>query len=164
MCRVACSKPVICSVCKQFSDGSVISLVGILVYKTSKVKWRIKQCHEKLIARVKAIVDEDDGITIQETADALNISSRCVSNILKDKLCYSKVWARWIPCILSQENKGGRVAYSKSFLRIYYNCGPRRLHGDETWVHYYEPWEKSTVQSVRARKRKPASNCKEKSI
>ena len=85
-------------------------------------------CNGKSIARVKAMVGEDERITIQEIAEALDISSGCMSNILKDKLRYSKVSAWWTSHILTQEGKRDRVAYSKSPLRIYDNCDPRSLH------------------------------------
>ena len=85
------------------------------------------------------MVDEVERITVQETAEALEISSGCVSLILNDKLRCSHVSAWWIP----QENKRGWVAYSKSLLQIYDSCDPRCLHElvteDEIWEHNYEP-------------------------
>ena len=93
--------------------------------------------------------NEDARITIRETAEALDISSWSVSNILQDKLRCRKVSVRWISHILTQEIKRDRVAYSKSLLQSDDNCDPRRLHevvtGDETWVHHYEP--ERTAQS-----------------
>ena len=60
----------------QFSDGSVIFLLGILVYKNIQGKMKNKtNCNGKSIARVKAMVGEDERITIQEIAEALDISS-----------------------------------------------------------------------------------------
>lgn len=70
------------------------------------------------------MVGEDEQITIQEISEVLDISLGCVSNILNGKLCYSKVSARWIPRILMQGNKTGRVAYSKYLLPLYDNCDP----------------------------------------
>ena len=76
--------------------------------------------NKKLIACVKALVDDDAWITIQETAEAVDISSGGVSNIFKDELHYSKVSARCVPHILTQvqENKRGRIGYSKSLPQI----------------------------------------------
>ena len=47
------------------------------------MKNKTKKCDERLVARVKAMVDEDVEITIEKIAQALTISSGSVSNILK---------------------------------------------------------------------------------
>ena len=58
----------------------------------------------------KRPADEDERITyIQPIAEALGISSRWVSKALNDELRYSKVSAKWIPHILTQENKRQRA-------------------------------------------------------
>ena len=60
-----------------------------------------------MIPRVKATVDEDARITIQDIAEALAISSGSVSNIVEDKFRNSKVSARYIPHILTQKKQEG---------------------------------------------------------
>ena len=65
-----------------------------------KMKNNIK-CNQKLIACIKALVNEDAQRTIQEIAEALAISLGSVSNNLKDKLRYNKVSARRTSHILT---------------------------------------------------------------
>lgn len=91
----------------------------------------------------KAMVDEDACFTIQEMAEALDISSGSVPDIFKDKLCNSKASAGWIPHILMQKKRGIRLQtqnlFSKS-VTIVTQCIAMKpiLHGDATQVHYYE--------------------------
>ena len=47
----------------QFSDGSVYFLMGILQYIEGQTK-NLTKCHEKLVARVKTMVEEDGRIYI----------------------------------------------------------------------------------------------------
>ena len=56
-----------------------------------------RKSNERLIARVNAMVDEVARVTTLEIAEALDISPGSVSDILKDKLRYSNVSAKWIP-------------------------------------------------------------------
>ena len=67
-----------------------------------------------MIALVHAMVDEDARITIEDIAQALDISSGGVWNIFEDKPRCSKVSAMSISHILT-EKKRDRVSYSKSF-------------------------------------------------
>ena len=64
------------------------------------------------------------------------------------------------------DSKRGRDAYSHSLLHIEDKHDARCLHevviGNKTWGHYYEPERKA--QSMDAKRKKPTSNRKEKSI
>ena len=119
------------------------------------------------MARLNAKLDGEEWITIHEIEEAVEILPGFVSIILKYELRCSTASARWVLYVLTQENKRGRVADSESLLQIYDNSDQRHFHevvaGDETWMHYYESWEKSTILSVGAKRRKPVSNRKEKS-
>ena len=60
-------------------------------------------------------------------------------------LAYRKLSARWIPHVLTPENKRVSSQYSKALLKIDKLLDPNRLDeivtGDETWV--YEPPRKA---------------------
>ena len=53
--------------------------------------------NEELIARVKAMTDEDARISLEEVVCALDISTGGASSILRNRLGYRKVYARWTP-------------------------------------------------------------------
>ena len=82
-------------------------------------------------------------ISLEEIANALNISTGSASSILRNRLSYPRVCARWITHILTPQPKRDRVAYSTMILKMYKNCNPRHLDelvtSDETWLYYFEP-------------------------
>ncbi|KAI6658737.1 Histone-lysine N-methyltransferase SETMAR-like [Oopsacas minuta] len=58
----------------------------------------------------------------------------------------SKVTARWVPKLLSKEQKRERVRVSKELLSRYKaeeDFLDRIVTGDETWFHYFEPESKT---------------------
>ena len=71
---------------------------------------------------MKATVDADARLNLQDIVDCLGIDSTSVSRILNERLGYRKVSARWIPHILRAENEIGRLQYSKVLLQINRNC------------------------------------------
>ena len=88
------------------------------------------------------MIDEDTCISLVKIASALNISSGSASSILRNRLDYHKVCMRWIPHILTLQQKRERVTCSAALLQMYDICDPRRhgelVTGDETWPYYFE--------------------------
>ena len=68
---------------------------------------------KELFRKVKDVVDSDRRLT---TLYYTGGKKRTVLRILKRELGISKVCARWIPWLLSDENKTTRVKASNSFL------------------------------------------------
>ena len=123
---------------KHFQSGK-----SSILARRGKVK-NNKKCNEELAARVKAMVDEDARSSLEEIASALNCSSGSSSSILRDRLGYHKVRARWIPHnMLAPQQKRDRVAYSTALLKMSEHCDPRHLYemmtGDKTWQYNFEP-------------------------
>ena len=58
----------------------------------------------------------------------------------------NKISARWIPHLLTEDQKRIRVKTAKSLQKIYPKYDSRSfsniVNGDETWVHFYEPKRK----------------------
>ena len=106
---------------------------------------------DKLTASVKQIVDEDPRISLEQIAYILQSTSSSVYRCLKYKLGYTKVCARWIPHMLTEENKRQRVAFSREQLRKFDQQDKRRLDeiitGDETWIYFYEPERKQQTRA-----------------
>ena len=98
---------------------------------------------ENDISAVKNLIDEDAGYTIEEISETPNINSGAVFVILKQRLKLRKISARWVPHLLSQEEKDRRVKIASELLQIYDGCDDRRLFeivtGDETWISFFEP-------------------------
>ena len=64
---------------------------------------------ENDVTAVKNLIDEDARYTIEEISETLNINSGAVFVILKQRLKLRKISARWVPHLLSQEEKDRRV-------------------------------------------------------
>ena len=69
-----------------------------------------------------------------------------VHAILKKHLKVRKINARWIPNLLTDEQKKTRVTMAKRLLKMYPKYSKKAFDnivtGDETWVYYFEPKRK----------------------
>jgi len=102
--------------------------------------------------RVNALIWENRRITVRELSGILNISDGSVKTIIKQHLQYSKLCARLIPLLLTDEHKSTRLQVAQSLLR-YEQEGDIFLDSivttDETWVHYFTPGSKCSSMQWR---------------
>ena len=98
------------------------------------------------IQRVDDIIRGDRRVRTDELCRILSFSKGSVITIIH-QLGYRKVCARWIPRMLTDENKDTRKAIaSEHFLRFQLELEQfleKIVTGDETWVHFFEPESKS---------------------
>ena len=98
------------------------------------------------IEKVHKLVIENRRISLYELEEATGISYGSIHNILHDELHMSKVCARWVPKMLSDDMKQSRVTISGAMLTRY-NTNPDDFHFrvvtcDETWLYHYDPESK----------------------
>lgn len=95
------------------------------------------------VQAVDKLVREDRRLKVGEIAESLDVSIGTVHKILHDDLGYSKVSCRWVPKMLTDENKAKRLEISKKNLERFQREGDsfldRIVTCDETWVAHYEP-------------------------
>lgn len=101
---------------------------------------------EENIGKVCDLILQNRRLTIREIADTVGISYERTQNIIVNKLGYSKVSARWVPRLLSFEQKRIRLTISRDCLEMF-EADPqdflnRFVTMDETWVHHYTPESK----------------------
>ncbi|XP_076641941.1 protein GVQW3-like [Halictus rubicundus] len=95
------------------------------------------------IKNVHKIVLKDRKMKLREIADTLKISEGSVFTILHENLGMRKLLSKWVPRLLTPDQKQQRVDDSercfelfkrnkKDFLRRYVTM-------DETWIHLYTP-------------------------
>ena len=81
--------------------------------------------------------------SVKDIASCTGISEGSVQTILKKRLDLRKVCARWVPHLLTEEQKTQRLKCARELLKTYKGCNSRvisnLLTGDETWVHMFEP-------------------------
>jgi len=97
----------------------------------------------EMINKIHDMVLSDRRLKLSEIADITGISKGSVISILHEKLGMKKLSARWMPRLLTAENKRNRVVACESVLaRISRNPEEffrRFVTVDETWVHHYTP-------------------------
>lgn len=98
---------------------------------------------EENVNKIHDIVLADRRLKVREIVEMTGISDERVRNILHEHLGMRKLSARWVPRLLTVDQKRNRVTTSevglamikrnpKEFLR-------RFVTGDETWIHHYTP-------------------------
>ena len=100
---------------------------------------------KKQTLAVKNVIESDCRKTVREVAVSAGCSKSTAQRVLTADLGMSHVSARWVPRLLTEEEKSARVGASRRFLDRS-RSDPTFLDGiittDETWVHYYEPEDK----------------------
>ena len=101
---------------------------------------------EEMCRKVRDPVYSDRRIQVEEIAQALGISYGSVSTILHDRSGMRKLTARWVQKSLSDEQMATRASVCSALLKRFRSKDDfllRLVTVDETWVHYYEPENKT---------------------
>lgn len=102
------------------------------------------------ITAVENLIRENPRITYHLIEDNLGLSPPRVSSILHKHLHVTKRTARWVPHILTLEQKVCRVDWCK-FMLDKFDKGRSRMvetivTGDESWIYQYDPLTKQQSQ------------------
>lgn len=98
------------------------------------------------VTKVRDIVMLDRRVKVRQIAEELSISTSTAHFILTEKLGMKKMSARWVPKILTQQQKTLRAQYCQENLD--FMCDEpdffsTLVTGDETWCYYYDPESKA---------------------
>ena len=77
------------------------------------------------IAAVKIVVEQDTRLSVKDIASCTGISEDSVRTILKKRLDLKKVCARWVPHLLTEEQKTQRLNCARELLKTYKGCNSR---------------------------------------
>ena len=77
------------------------------------------------IAAVKIVVEQDARLSVKDIANCTGISEGSVQTILKKRLDLRKVCARWVPHLLTEEQKTQRLKCARELLKTYKGCNSR---------------------------------------
>ena len=101
---------------------------------------------KEIVSKIKEIIEGDARFTVWDIARKVGISLSTVHLILKKHLKVRKISARWVPHLLTDEQKRQRVKVAKKLLQMFPKYDKKQfanvVTGDETWVHYFEPVRK----------------------
>ncbi|KAK5647064.1 hypothetical protein RI129_005528 [Pyrocoelia pectoralis] len=99
--------------------------------------------HEERPDRPADVASEEIFGKVREMILADRLSYGTVINILHDKLCMRKVSTRWMPRLLTDDNKRTRLSMSRHCLDLLKRNSKeffrRVVTVDETWIQYYTP-------------------------
>ena len=97
----------------------------------------------EMIKKVLRLVTDDRKLKVREIAKMVNISTERVHNILHNCLNMRKLCARWVPRVLTDQQKLERVDVSQHNLDMFKHNRKEFLRRfvtvDETWIHHYTP-------------------------
>lgn len=102
----------------------------------------LEATNSEMCDKVEAMVLEDRRMKVSTIATALGISEPSVLTILHEKLGMNKVSARWVPRLLTPEQKTRRQQICQNNLDLLEADAEfltRIVTGDETWVHHWDP-------------------------
>ena len=120
---------------------------GVESIKNAPKSGRSKSASRKeIVSKIKEIIEGDARFTVCDIARKVGISLSTVHHILKKHLKVRKISARWVPHLLTDEQKRQRVKVAKKLLQMFPKYDKKQfanvVTGDETWVHYFEPVRK----------------------
>jgi histone-lysine N-methyltransferase SETMAR len=100
----------------------------------------------EIIKQVHNMVLDDWRIKMHEIAETIGISKERVGYILHEELDIKKLCARWVPCLLTADQKRTLLKISEQCLKCFnknntdFVC--QFITMDETWIHHYTPESK----------------------
>jgi histone-lysine N-methyltransferase SETMAR len=92
------------------------------------------------------MVLDDRRMKVREIAETMGISKERVRYILHEELDMKKLCARWVPRLLTADQKRTRTKISEQLLERFNKNKTdfvrRFITMDETWIHHYTPESK----------------------
>ena len=103
----------------------------------------VSRRRESDVELVRCVLNEDRRYTIHEICTKVDMSYGTFRRIITEELEMRRVSARWVPRLLSDQDKRRRVSESMRFLKRFAREGDSFLSkivtADETWLYYYDP-------------------------
>ena len=98
------------------------------------------------VEKVTNLIATDARFTTRHIAKCIGISVEAAHTILRRDLKIERISARWIPHLVTKEQKLARVRIAKQLLKQFPKFNNRSftniISGDETWIQFYEPKRK----------------------
>ena len=129
---------------QQLRNGLLSLNVAIPALKMIHVKDVQKSATTpEITEQVPNMVLDDWQIKVREIAETIGISKERVGYILHEELDMKKLCARWVPRLLTADQKHTHMKISEQCLE-HFNKNitdfvRRFITVDETWIHHYTP-------------------------
>ena len=103
---------------------------------------------EATTVRARAIIDKDPTVTLRFLSLELGVSYGSAHDIVHEQLGLRKKCARWIPHLLTEEQKSKRVRICRLWLAEFEPNGSKRFSdvatGDECWISFFTTRDKQS--------------------
>jgi histone-lysine N-methyltransferase SETMAR len=100
----------------------------------------------EIIEKVHDMILDDRCMKVHEIAETIGISKECVGYILLEELDMKKLCARWVPRLITADQKRTHMNISEQCLRCFNKNKTDFVHQfitmNETWIHHYTPESK----------------------
>ena len=105
---------------------------------------------KEIVSKIKEIIEGDGRFSVRDIARKVGISLSTVHLILQKHLKVRKISARWVPHLLTDEEKRQRIKVAKKLFQMFPKCDKKQfanfVTGNETWVHYFDPVRKVSIK------------------
>ena len=120
---------------------------GVEFIKNAPKSGRPKSVSRKeIVSKINEVIEGGARLTVHDIALKVGMSLSTVHLILGEHLKDRKISARWVPHLLTGEQKRQRVKVAINLLQMFPKYDKKQfvnfVTGDETWVHYFEPVRK----------------------
>ncbi len=98
--------------------------------------------NEENLAKLREVLNSDRHLSIRLIADRMNLNYGTVFQMVTEDLMMRKVCAKFVPKVLTDDQKQRRVAVAQEMLerlQVEPNFLDKVVTGDETWVFEYDP-------------------------
>jgi hypothetical protein len=120
------------------------------IKNASKSGWLKSAPRNDIVSKMKDIIEGDARFTVRDIARKVGVSISSVHFILKKPLRVRNISARWVPHLLTNEQKRQRVKVATKLLQMFPKYDKKQfanvVTGDETWVHYFGPLNTTNAQ------------------
>ncbi len=150
------------TVCQWFQKFAA----GVHDFSVKKIGGHLTKVTEKKLDEIKALLEEDNTMCLRVMSRRTGLSLRTVHNVLRNKLQLKKRPAKWIPHLLSEDQKACRLHMSRDLLRHFRHAltlQDRVVTGDESWFWCYEPaTQRNSSAWLRRNQRRPQKPLKDR--
>ena len=113
------------------------------------------------VAAVKIAVEQDAWLSVRDIASCTGISESSVQTILKKRLNLRKVCARWVPHLLTVEQKTQHLKCARELLKTYKGCNSRVISNSLTGYETCFSHKEELIIAMEAKRSKTPMYCQE---
>ena len=96
--------------------------------------------------KILKIILSERKVKLQEIADILKTSKSTVFKVVHKNLSMKKLYPKWVPRLLTMEQKQQRIHDSERYLKLFTHNEKdflrRYITMNETWIHHFTPESK----------------------